>query len=108
MSTNAGATPLLDVRAAAALAGRSPETIRRWVWAGRLPAQRQGRKLLVSRVDLIRLTSGPLVEIADLGQWHRRAAVLAESRTDGAGGSAADLVLDDRWSRQGGDDDAGR
>jgi hypothetical protein len=35
----------LDARDAARLTGRSTETIRRWAWAGRLPARKRGKKL---------------------------------------------------------------
>jgi len=43
---------LIDVRHAAVLVGRHPETIRRWVWSGRLAAQRRGRRLLVERSEV--------------------------------------------------------
>ena len=36
----------VDVRQAAALIGRHPETIRRWVWSGRIAARRRGNRLL--------------------------------------------------------------
>lgn len=107
---------LLDVRQAASLAQRTPETIRRWVWSGRLPAQRRGRRLMVARVDVLRLTTGPVVEIGDLSQWHERALDHAResSGRSSAPGSAADLVLEDRRLRgsvgqvPGQDDDARR
>lgn len=43
---------LLSVREAAKTAGRTPETIRRWVWDGKLPAQKLGNQLFVRRADL--------------------------------------------------------
>jgi len=39
--------PLIDVRQAVVLVGRHPETIRRWIWSGRLAGQRRGRRLFV-------------------------------------------------------------
>jgi excisionase family DNA binding protein len=96
-------TDLLNVRQAARLVHRTPETIRRWVWAGRLPAQRDGRRLLVARADLLRMTTGPIVEITDLAQWHHHALRQARrsSRAPAAPASAADLVVEDRHARGG-------
>lgn len=89
---------MLDVRAAAALAHRNPETVRRWVWSGRLAAQRRGRRILVSRRDVEALAGvgargGPM----SLGEWAQRAQT---SRAPaGLGVSAAELVLEDRAQR---------
>jgi excisionase family DNA binding protein len=92
---------MLDVRAAAALAGRHPETIRRWVWSGRLPARRVGNRLLVARGDVEALAGAP-ERAASLAAWAERARVVRRAR--GAKGSqrtAADLVLRDRTERSG-------
>jgi len=95
---------MLDVRETARLAGRTPETVRRWIWSGRLTARRHGNKLLVARhavEDLTRDTGTPVA--ATLADWarsvekQRRAGALG---TAAAGASAADLVLDDRSTRQ--------
>ena len=43
---------VLPVRQAAEYAGRTAETIRRWVWSGRLPARRHGNRLMRLRVGL--------------------------------------------------------
>jgi excisionase family DNA binding protein len=90
----------LTIRDAADEAGRTPETIRRWVWSGRLPAHKQGNRLLVSRDDLDRITStSPAYTLA---AW-RELLVAAKARErTGAKRSAADLVLADRRHRSSG------
>ena len=104
---------MMDVREIAEAAGRTPETVRRWVWSGRLHAERRGNRLLVARQavdDLLRGrpdssdASGRSVPVgASLGAW---SALVAQQRRTGALegqvslDSAADLVLDDRASRQ--------
>jgi len=103
---------LLDVREAAALAGRAPETIRRWVWSGRLPAQRRGRKLLVARRDVLRVATGDAGGAITLAGWRKLALEHLRSTRGlpNAKTSAADLVLTDRRIRESTDtgDDARR
>ena len=48
---------MLTVAQAAALAGVGEETVRRWVRAGRLPAHRDGPRLLVAAEDVSRLAT---------------------------------------------------
>jgi Helix-turn-helix domain len=94
---------MLDVRAAAALARRNPETVRRWVWSGRLAAQRRGRRILVARRDVVALAGGGSHSNLSLGEWARQAQ--ASRKTAGPrrrGRSAADLVLEDRVQRSSG------
>lgn len=43
---------LLTVGEAARLCHRTPETVRRWIWAGKVPAQKLGNQLFVRRSDL--------------------------------------------------------
>jgi excisionase family DNA binding protein len=43
---------MLSVSQAARRAGRDPETIRRWIRAGRLPAERQGNRHVIHEDDL--------------------------------------------------------
>jgi hypothetical protein len=95
----AGAQDLLDVRRAAALVGRHPETIRRWVWSGRLAARREGNRLLMARRDVEALAKKG-VNVAGLAEWadHARAA-RAISGASRSGGSAAELVIEDREHR---------
>ena len=96
---------MLDVREAARVAGRTPETVRRWIWTGRLTARRHGTKLLVARQAIDELLRGDSAAPMSLADWakrvdeRRRAGVLGD-RSEGA--SAADLVLSDRASRQAG------
>jgi hypothetical protein len=85
---------MVDVREAAAIVHRSPETIRRWIWSGRVVARRQGNRLLIARRDL---TGGaPLPQAPSLAEWERRLPSAAATP-----GSAADLVLADRIARDG-------
>jgi excisionase family DNA binding protein len=89
----------IDVLQAAALAGRSAETIRRWVWSGRLKARKRGNKLLIRRaqLDAVKSSAG-MGETRTIEEW------LAELQRSGlkrgaSEKSAADLVLDDRRER---------
>jgi len=43
---------MLTVREAARRTGRDPETIRRWIRAGKLRALREGRRQLIDEADL--------------------------------------------------------
>jgi hypothetical protein len=86
---------LLDVRHAAALVGRHPETVRRWVWSGRLSARREGNRLLVARGEVEALAGNGRHGTVSLAEWARRAARGREAGGS-AGGTAADLVLGDR------------
>ena len=46
---------LITVREAARACQRTTETVRRWVWEGKLPAQKLGNQLFIKRGDLTRL-----------------------------------------------------
>lgn len=89
----------LDVIAAAAVAGRSAETVRRWVWSGRLRAHKRGNKLLIERSDLDRLLKLSTGKNAlTLAQWLdsvKRSGLKSRANAE----SAADLVLADRRAR---------
>jgi excisionase family DNA binding protein len=93
---------MIGVQEAARLTRRTPETVRRWVWSGRLGATKQGNRLLVSRVAVAALagreptparTETPRLSLAD---W---AARVSAGRHGSAGTTAADLVWDDRAGR---------
>ena len=43
---------LISVREAAMECGRNMETVRRWIWSGKLPAQKLGNQLFIKRSDL--------------------------------------------------------
>jgi excisionase family DNA binding protein len=89
----------LDVVAAAAVAGRSTETVRRWVWSGRLRARKHGNKLLIARSDLDRLLgSSGIAAAMSLADWV--AAVESSGLKKGLrGATAADLILEERRLR---------
>ena len=90
---------MVSVQDAARMAGRSPETIRRWVWSGRVHAIKQGNKLLLRRSDLPDVDAdGPEPGTVDLRSW----AEMVLGRSSGkAGATAVDLILDDRADRAG-------
>lgn len=90
---------MLDVRAAAALARRNPETVRRWVWSGRLAAQRRGRRILVARRDVEALAGDGAWGLVSLDEWAQRAQASRMRAGAGPAASAADLVLEDRAAR---------
>jgi excisionase family DNA binding protein len=90
----------IDVRGAAALVGRHPETIRRWVWSGRLAARRQGNRLLMARADVEALAASEGRALTSLAAWANRARAARESAgAKGSGSSAAELVIEDRAQR---------
>ena len=87
----------LDIRAAALFTGRSAETVRRWVWSGRLRARKRGKRLFVLRSDLEALADTHGTKHLSLIEWRAMAnRILKRSRT---GRSASDLVLADRRQR---------
>ncbi len=49
---------LITVREAAHECHRTTETVRRWIWEGKLPAKKLGNQLFIKRGDLARLV-GP-------------------------------------------------
>lgn len=89
---------MVDVRRAALLIGRHPETVRRWVWSGRLSARREGNRLLVARRDVEALADGGRSSTT-LAEWAGRAKASRVRREGGKTQSAAALVLDDRRER---------
>jgi excisionase family DNA binding protein len=89
---------LVDIRQAASDSGRSAETVRRWIWSGKLAATKRGNRLLIDRAELERFLRDRLEEApVGLGAW--AAEREAEARRPGrpgatAHGSAAALVLE--------------
>jgi hypothetical protein len=47
-----GTDDLVNIREAARQCGRNMETVRRWVWGGKLPAQKLGNQLFIRKRDL--------------------------------------------------------
>ena len=99
---------MLDVREAADLVHRNPETVRRWAWTRRLESVKYGNRLLFRRDDVLRIAgeaghAGAAVSLAD---WAER--VRATQSTGARGASSRDLVLEDRVARDRGATGAGR
>ncbi len=88
----------MDVKAAAKVAGRTAETIRRWVWSGRLSARKRGNRLVVARRDVEALAGGGERRPLSLVEWTRLAEAAIRSRS-GPHKSAADLVIEERRRR---------
>lgn len=98
--TNTGGPDTIDVRRAAALLGCHPETVRRWVWSGRLSARREGRRLVMARADVEALAASEGRALTSLGTWADRARVArAATSAASSASSAAELVIDDRAER---------
>lgn len=89
----------VDIRAAAALTGRSAETVRRWVWSGRLRARKRGKRLFVVRGDLEALAGTSAANHLTLSEWRAMANGILKRSANGR--SASDLVLADRRERSG-------
>ncbi len=49
---------LMTVREAARECKRATETIRRWIWEGKLPARKLGNQLFIKRRDLMQMRRG--------------------------------------------------
>jgi excisionase family DNA binding protein len=101
-------TQELTVREAAQRTHRSEETIRRWIWSGRLPARKHGNsyRIDVVHLDQIAVAYDPAAGshtagsresfrawLDDLDRWKQ--GLPAASRV-----SAADLVIEDRHARR--------
>lgn len=102
----------ITVREAARRTHRSPETIRRWIWSGRLSATKRGNTYYVDVIHLegVAVQMGAVMHGSepgsepgsrgDLGAW------LEEVRQWRAGldrrqvPTAADLVIEDRHARR--------
>src|SRR5258707_14953429 len=95
-------------RAAGGRAGRSEETIRVWIWSGRLPAVKRGAgyRIDVMHLDrvMVELEAGvsgqgttPNTSMLDwleeVDQWKREVAT-------NPGPSASELVIEDRRARR--------
>lgn len=89
----------LDVRQAAALVNRHPETIRRWVWSGKLAATRVGTRLMVER-EAVLAASGEMGAKMTLAEWAEKARAAQREMGVRRGVSASDLVIQDRAARR--------
>ena len=76
----------LTVADAARRAGRSPETIRRWIWRGRLPSKKAGNQHVIesSALDALLWAAEPVDEMplpdvpGEAGEWLRNIEALNE------------------------------
>lgn len=88
----------VTVREAAAVLGRNTETVRRWVWSGKVRARKVGSRLMLARADLDAVGRASARSLT-LSAWiaeRDRAPQLATAQRDS---SAADLVIEDRRRR---------
>jgi len=102
------ATQELTVREAARRARRSEETIRRWIWTGRLPAVKRGTSY---RIDVVHLEEvivevesgvpahGALPNVA-LREWLDEVEQWKATLPTKPGATASDLVIEDRRARR--------
>lgn len=90
---------MVDVREAARLTHRTPETVRRWVWSGRIVAHKQGNRLFLPRSEVEQLVGTDTQPEAAPVSWREWAAWVSRERRGPPGTSAADLVLEDRAGR---------
>lgn len=89
---------LLDVRQAAALVDRHPETIRRWIWSGKLAATRNGNRFLVERNALL-TASGETASKLTLAEWAEKAREVRGPRVERAEWNVADEISRD-WEER--------
>jgi excisionase family DNA binding protein len=68
---------LVTVREAAAKCGSNAETIRRWIWSGKLPAEKMGNKFYIKQSDLD-IACGKNHESKPDEDWVNRATALRE------------------------------
>jgi excisionase family DNA binding protein len=113
-------TEEITVQQAARRTRKSPETIRRWIWSGRLPATKRGNTYYIGLADLEQVVeigaqswhgdesgqgggvggdaevAGGLGDwLAEVGQWKAGRANRTMTST-----SAAELVIEDRHARR--------
>jgi excisionase family DNA binding protein len=70
---------LISIREAARQCGRNMETIRRWVWSGKVPAEKLGNQLFIKKSDLTaycRETAVPEYQVELKPDFLERAIVL--------------------------------
>jgi excisionase family DNA binding protein len=61
---------LINVREAAQQCGRNTETVRRWIWGGKLPARKLGNQLFIKKKDLALFCRETAVLQYDAGAAH--------------------------------------
>ncbi|OGO14772.1 MAG: hypothetical protein A2Z02_03770 [Chloroflexi bacterium RBG_16_48_7] len=98
-------TGALTVREAAALCGKNPETIRRWVWSGKIEAEKVGNQLFIDRSQIDKsCTFGNLKKnskSSNLAEIIKRVDVLRERIRKETGGRVFDVTEMIEESRKG-------
>src|ERR1700730_1116261 len=92
---------LLTIREAAAKVGRTPETVRRWVWSGRLPARKRGNRLVVTDLDLKRAATA--IKQPNLAAWVAALSPGGSRTSAGRARPAAVVVPEERRLRSAGE-----
>ncbi|HTW04723.1 MAG TPA: helix-turn-helix domain-containing protein [Streptosporangiaceae bacterium] len=100
-------TDEVTVREAARRVHRSEETVRRWIWSGRLPARKHGTRYRIDIAHLDHLAveyeaehPGRETDESSLGRWLDDLDRWKASLSAGQGASAAGLVIEDRRARR--------
>lgn len=102
------------MREAARRVHRADETIRRWIWTGKLPARKLGTRYQVRERDLDAIAAGvpapresqplesrPLESQLSLGEWVAAVKVWRAGIDVSPHGGAGQLVIEDRAERSG-------
>lgn len=95
------------MREAARRVQRAEETIRRWIWSGKLPARKQGNSYQVRESDVDAIAAGvpsprdPSAPELSLGEWVARVKAWRAGNEVSPRGGAGQLVIDDRAERSG-------
>jgi len=93
---------LVTVREAARERGRNMETVRRWIWSGKLPAQKLGNQLFIKKSDWEIFLKGTNKQRDDRFNFIERATALRErirART-GTNFDISALIEESRRSRE--------
>lgn len=93
---------LISVREAAKECGRNMETVRRWIWSGKLPARKLGNQLFIKRKDLASYCRLPArVQVAEKAvRAYSAKPTLDEPQTKNKPGARGDLIKKMRKLRQ--------
>lgn len=97
----------LTVREAARRVHRAEETIRRWIWTGKLPARKRGKSYQVRESDLDAVAASlsaprkPNESELSLGGWVAAVKVWRATNDVSPHGGAGQLVIEDRAERSG-------
>ena len=95
------------MREAAQRVHRAEETVRRWIWTGKLPARKVGQSYQVWESDLDAITTGvpaprePDQTEVSLGEWVAEVTAWRAGNDVPPRGDAGQLVIEDRAQRSG-------